>query len=67
MKKIRVVVDTLLPEGASLHEVAVFVSDALQTWGGQLRPPGALGDDDEGDPLFSSLRVEAVTVKQQRR
>lgn len=41
------------PSGASENDVAGFIIDALETWGGQRHPD---------DPLFSSLRIDGVTV-----
>lgn len=47
------------------EDLARFIIDALETWGGQRRPPGALSDDDPGDPLFSSLDVKSVKIGSQ--
>lgn len=46
-----------VPQGADDEDVAQFVKEALETWGGQ-RPPS--------DPLFRSLRVHRVSVGSQK-
>lgn len=51
-----------LPEDVEPNEIAGFVIDALETWGGQRRPPGAYGEHVLGDPLFHSLKVHAVRI-----
>lgn len=43
--------------GADRDDIAEFIYDALETWGGQLRPC---------DPLFNSLRLITLTVGQKR-
>jgi hypothetical protein len=42
-----------IPDGVDTDELASFVADALETWGGQRRPE---------DPLFNSLGVHWVQV-----
>lgn len=45
------------PPGADRTDVASFIHDALETWGGQLRPC---------DPMFHSLRLTRLTVGNKR-
>jgi hypothetical protein len=50
-----------VPEGATIEDCRSYIQDAVTSWGGGYRPPGALGDNDPGDPFFS-LNKEAVKV-----
>jgi hypothetical protein len=50
---IRAIVLFDLPGICNPHEVADFITDALETWGGQRHPE---------DPLFNSLSVKKVSV-----
>lgn len=45
------------PDGADLEDVAIFIHDALSSWGGQFHPD---------DPLFNSLTLKTVTVHDKR-
>ena len=45
------------PPGADREDIASFIHDALETWGGQLRPC---------DPMFHSLRLTKLTVGNKR-
>lgn len=51
------------PVGASVEECRDYVEQAVATWHGQCRPPGAYGDEDPGDPMFG---LEWRTVKAKR-
>lgn len=42
-----------VPPGIDDAELASFVADALESWGGQFHPD---------DPLFDSLNIQAVTI-----
>lgn len=44
------------PEGVSVTEMRNYIREAVQTYGGQFRPPGAHGQDDDGDPLFGGVK-----------
>jgi hypothetical protein len=52
-----VIVFDLPTRGVAANEIAGFICDALETWGGQFHP------DDE---LFNSLSVKSVTVGSQK-
>lgn len=43
----RITIEYTMPQGADKNDIAEFVVDALESWGGQRHP---------NDPLFSSLR-----------
>lgn len=43
-----------VPDGADVHDAAHYIRDAVVSMGGGLRPPGAYGEDDPGDPMFGS-------------
>ena len=60
-RKITVVVNSL-PRGCDERDIADYVRSALETWGGQRRPPGGNDEDDPGDPLFHSLDVASITI-----
>jgi hypothetical protein len=51
-----------VPRGVSYAELAQYVEEALGIWGGQRRPPGSLSDDDPGDPLFGSIKVNQILI-----
>jgi hypothetical protein len=42
-----------MPEGTNRDEIADFVVDALESWGGQFHPD---------DPLFESLRYRIKSI-----
>lgn len=46
-----------VPKECSDEEIAAFVTDALGTWGGQFDPD---------DPLFDSLDVRSVTIRNRK-
>ena len=50
----RIIVDAKIPPEATEEEVAIFVAEALMTWGGQRHM---------SDPLFCSLEVLRVRTK----
>ena len=54
------------PPGVTARDAKDYVLDAVATWRGGLRPPGAYSDTDPGDPLFD-LNPDAVQVKYLRR
>lgn len=43
----KIVIEYNVPQGANRDDIADFIVDALESWGGQRHPD---------DPLFSSLR-----------
>ena len=53
--KIEVITDKV--PGCDEEDIAMFVQDALATWGGQRRPE---------DPLFRSLTVKTVKVAKRK-
>lgn len=57
-------VEMTVPDWATEAETRAFVEDAVATWPGQCRPPGAHGDDDPGDPMWE---LEVVSVKNTAR
>lgn len=59
----RITVSVDAPSGISDENLASYVADALGFWGGSLRPPGAYGEDDLGDPLFGGLEVRAIEIR----
>jgi len=67
-KKIRLVVELTLPEGATQTRARAYVEEAVQCWAGSLQPPGAdLGDGTvaQGDPMFN-LDKDTVKVSRPR-
>lgn len=50
----QIIINYEMPEGATRDDIAEFVLDALQTWGGQRHPD---------DPLFGSLRGKINSLK----
>ena len=68
MKKPRRVyfrVSFVLPEGTTVQAAAEYVDAAVASWHGSLHPPGAMGEDDEGNPMFDldGDTVGVVAVK----
>jgi hypothetical protein len=59
----RIVVSADVPGGVPDEDVAAYVSEALASWGGSLRPPGAYGADDPGHPLFGGVTVRSVAMR----
>lgn len=51
-----------VPRGVSYKELAQFTAEALETWGGQRRPPGSYSEDDLGDPLFYSFHINSILI-----
>lgn len=49
-------------ELATAAEIRAYIRDAVETWSGSLRPPGALGADDDGDPLWGIHKVSSIRV-----
>jgi hypothetical protein len=41
-----------IPDGASIATAKEYIQEAVSTWHGSLRPPGAYGDYDDGDPMW---------------
>jgi len=50
-----------VPTGATNTDIIQYITESVQTWRGQLRPPGAYGDDDPGDVMWG-LNAETVKV-----
>ena len=50
-----------LPQGASLASAKAYTLDALNSYGGGLRPPGSIDDEDDGDPFFGGPANITVT------
>lgn len=61
--KRRITISADVPSEANDEEIASYVTEALGSWGGQSRPPGAYGDDDPGDPIFGGIRVNSVAIR----
>lgn len=59
--KRKFIVELEVPEGAKIADVVEYLSDAVASWAGSLRPPGGYDNLDPGDPLFmlnrDSIRV----------
>lgn len=49
----RISIEYKLPQGSNKDDVAQFVIDALESWGGQFHPE---------DPLFGSLRGHMTKI-----
>lgn len=71
MARIRLAISFDIPSGATREECLAYAVDAIQTMKGALRPAGAHGDDDEGDPMFNldsgTVRGSFATTKGNRR
>jgi len=50
-----------IPDGATVADCRDYIKDAVRSWCGGYRPPGAMGPDDDGDPLFD-LDKDSVRV-----
>lgn len=48
------------PSRASITDCRDYIAEAVETWCGQCRPPGALDDNDDGDPMWA---LDSRTVK----
>lgn len=59
----RITISANVPAGVSDEHLAAYVSEAIETWGGQYRPPGAHGEDDPGDPLFGGIEVNSIIMR----
>lgn len=59
----RIVISADVPAGVSDDDLAEYVNEALDTWGGSLRPPGSYDQDDPGHPLFGGVEVRSVTIR----
>lgn len=57
-------VSVIMPIGVTVKEMREYIKDSVATMKGSLRPPGGMGDDDPGDPLFAldgdSVKVTAL-------
>lgn len=62
-KKLSFVVTIEQPDGALVEDCRAYIFDAVSTWAGSLRPPGAYEENDPGDPLFS---LDRDTIKVRR-
>ena len=60
-RRITFAVSLVLPSGARVAAMREYIEEAVATWHGQLRPPGAHDDLDPGDPLFN-LDADSVRV-----
>lgn len=72
MSRVRISLSMDIPEEATREDCLAYVVEAVMSWKGQCRPPGAYGDDDPGNPMFGldgrSVRASYVTThKNQRR
>jgi hypothetical protein len=69
-KRVEFVVSIEQPEGASVADLKAYVKDAVGSWCGQFRPPGADGDrDDPGDSLWGigqTVKVKRLTRSELR-
>lgn len=59
-KTVLVCVEAQLKKGVAKREFLSYVEDAVTTWCGSLRPPGAYSEADPGDPLFD---LDTTTVR----
>lgn len=64
-KRINILAD--VPFGVSHEELKAYVTEALEIWGGQKRPPGGYSPEDPGDPLFGSIKIEEITITKGRK
>lgn len=60
-----------IPEGATITDAKAYILDAVSSWHGSLRPPGAYGElEDPGDPMHGldgdSVDVTLARVKRRR-
>lgn len=62
-KKLSFVVTMEQPDGALVEDCRSYIFDAVSTWAGSLRPPGAYNEHDPGDPLFS---IDRASIKVRR-
>jgi hypothetical protein len=64
MKKrsVKFVVEFDLPPGAKEADAREYVTDAVVSWCGSLKPPGADEEDLDGDPMFD-LNRDSIEVK----
>lgn len=71
MARIRIALSFEIPEGADRDDCLGYAVEAVQSWKVSLRPAGAYGDDDPGDPMFyldaSSVVGTYATTKNNRR
>ena len=51
-KRVTAIVTVDVDVNAGNFEVYNYIRDAVESWRGQLRPPGGWDLDDPGDPLF---------------
>lgn len=58
----RIVLSVDAPPEADDNDIANYIADALGSWGGSFRPPGAYGEDDDGDPLFDGLKCRIIWI-----
>ncbi len=56
----------LVPAEATIDDARTYIEDAVYSWCGSLRPPGAYGPDDNGDPMRHFQR-EKTSVKRAAR
>jgi len=66
MPKISFTITLKPPPRASRADILNYILDAVATWRGQLRPPGALDDDDLGDPMWD-LDPNSINISCQQR
>jgi hypothetical protein len=59
----------LVPAEATIEDARSYIEGAVYTWRGLLRPPGAHGPDDDGDPMhyFDSDKLKVTRLIRPRR
>lgn len=65
MRRVAFIVSFELPDGADRDDAQTYVEEAVSSFQGSLRPPGAYGDDDDGDPMFC-LNSDSVRVRNRK-
>ena len=66
-KRLEFIVSIDKPRGATVGDVKSYVENAVASWCGQFRPPGAHGEDDPGDPLWGvgkTVEVKRLTERE---
>lgn len=66
MKEFTFAVTVRVPDWATEAETRAFIADAVGTWPGQCRPPGAYGDEDDGDPMWFLKLASVKNTARQR-
>lgn len=63
MKTEQYIVTLERPCNVGVRELAAYIKEAVGTWGGVFRPPGAYDEYDEGDPLFGGVECEVWKMR----